>query len=430
MYLRFLLWEDNMFQKHTLNNGVRLVMEKIPYVKSVSLGFWIGAGSVNETAENNGITHFVEHMLFKGTGNRNAKQIAESIDSIGGQLNAFTSKECTCFYAKVLDEHLPIAVDVLTDMIFHSTFQSVEIEKEKSVILEEINMYEDSPEDIAHDLLSKTVFRTHELGLPVLGTEDTVTSFNREMLLAYVEQYYTVDNMVISIAGNFDEKELIDILEEKYKDFKNKKNPQISLKTPLFTRDTAVRYKDIEQIHVCLGLEGLPLTNQDLYPLMVMNNIFGGSMSSRLFQNIREDKGLAYSVFSYPSSYREIGLLTIYAGVGINQFEEVIRLIGEEIRILKKSGLTKDELHKSKEQLKGSYILGLESTSSRMTAIGKSELLINRIYTPKEILEKIDKVTLADVSKVIEKIFVQDKTSLTLVGKVDENKEVYNLLDF
>ncbi|MEW9121880.1 MAG: pitrilysin family protein [Thermotaleaceae bacterium] len=419
-----------MFQKHTLNNGVRLVMEKIPYVKSVSLGFWIGAGSVNETAENNGITHFVEHMLFKGTGNRNAKQIAESIDSIGGQLNAFTSKECTCFYAKVLDEHLPIAVDVLTDMIFHSTFQSVEIEKEKSVILEEINMYEDSPEDIAHDLLSKTVFRTHELGLPVLGTEDTVTSFNREMLLAYVEQYYTVDNMVISIAGNFDEKELIDILEEKYKDFKNKKNPQISLKTPLFTRDTAVRYKDIEQIHVCLGLEGLPLTNQDLYPLMVMNNIFGGSMSSRLFQNIREDKGLAYSVFSYPSSYREIGLLTIYAGVGINQFEEVIRLIGEEIRILKKSGLTKDELHKSKEQLKGSYILGLESTSSRMTAIGKSELLINRIYTPKEILEKIDKVTLADVSKVIEKIFVQDKTSLTLVGKVDENKEIYNLLDF
>ncbi|MTI57354.1 M16 family metallopeptidase [Geosporobacter ferrireducens] len=419
-----------MFKKYTLSNGVRLVAEKIPYVKSVTLGFWIEAGSIHEETNNNGITHFVEHMLFKGTDKRSAREIAESFDSIGGQLNAFTSKECTCFYAKVLDTHLSIAIDVLTDMLFHSSFNPGEIEKEKSVVLEEINMYEDSPEDLAHELLSKTVFKHHKLGMPVLGTGETVTSFDRRKLVSFIEEHYSIENIVVSVAGNFDEDQLIEQLEEKFNHFTNRKSTRKVENNPSFNAEGITRYKDIEQLHICLGLEGASLTSRDLYPLLIMNNIFGGSMSSRLFQNIREDKGLAYSVFSYPSSYKEIGLLTVYAGINPSQLDEVLKLINYEIRNLKKDGLTKDELHKSKEQLKGSYMLGLESTSSRMSAIGKSELLINRIYSPKEILEKIDQVTLSDVREVIDKVFVVEKSALAVVGKVEQDKDLMSLLDY
>ena len=419
-----------MFEKHTLSNGVRLVVEKIPYVKSVTLGFWIEAGSIHEDADRNGITHFVEHMLFKGTDTRSAREIAESFDSIGGQLNAFTSKECTCFYGKVLDTHLSIAIDVLTDMLFHSSFNPREIEKEKGVILEEINMYEDSPEDLVHELLSNTVFKHHNLGMPVLGTAKTVTGFDRQKLLSFVENYYTMENMVISVAGNFDENSLIEQLEEKLNAISSKKRTQKPESRPSFSPDGVIRYKDIEQLHICLGLEGASLKSQDLYPLLIVNNVFGGSMSSRLFQNIREDKGLAYSVFSYPSSYKEIGLLTIYAGINPNQLDEVLKLINQEIHVLKKDGLTKDELHKSKEQLKGSYMLGLESTSSRMSAIGKSELLLNRTYSPKEIIEKIDQVTIQDVRRVIDRVFISDNSALAIVGKVEKDKNLSGFLDY
>ncbi|SHI78730.1 Predicted Zn-dependent peptidase [Geosporobacter subterraneus DSM 17957] len=419
-----------MFQKYTLSNGVRLVVEKIPYVKSVTLGFWIEAGSIHEDADSNGITHFVEHMLFKGTDTRSAREIAESFDSIGGQLNAFTSKECTCFYGKVLDTHLSIAIDVLTDMLFHSSFNPREIEKEKGVIIEEINMYEDSPEDLVHELLSNTVFKHHNLGMPVLGTAKTVTSFDRQKLLSFVENYYTMENMVISVAGNFDENSLIEQLEEKLNAISSKKRTQKPESRPSFSPDGVIRYKDIEQLHICLGLEGASLKSQDLYPLLIVNNVFGGSMSSRLFQNIREDKGLAYSVFSYPSSYKEIGLLTIYAGINPNQLDEVLKLINQEIHVLKKDGLTKDELHKSKEQLKGSYMLGLESTSSRMSAIGKSELLLNRTYSPKEIIEKIDQVTIQDVRRVIDRVFISDNSALAIVGKVEKDKNLSGFLDY
>ncbi len=419
-----------MFQKYTLSNGVRLVVENIPYVKSVTLGFWIEAGSIHEEANNNGITHFVEHMIFKGTDKRSAREIAESFDSIGGQLNAFTSKECTCFYAKVLDTHLSIAIDVLTDMVFHSSFNPEEIEKEKSVVLEEINMYEDSPEDLAHELLSKTVFKHHKLGMPVLGTAETVSGFDRKKLVSFIEENYTIENMVISVAGNFDENQLIEQLEEKLSNFSKKKDVQKPGDNRSFNPEEIIRYKDIEQLHICLGLEGTSLTSKDLYPLLIVNNIFGGSMSSRLFQNIREDKGLAYSVFSYPSSYKEMGLLTVYAGINPNQLDEVLKLINYEIKHLKKDGLTNDELFKSKEQLKGSYMLGLESTSSRMSAIGKSELLMNHIYTPKEILEKINQVTMSQVRQVIDKVFVSEKSALAVVGKLEKDKNLKGFLDY
>lgn len=417
-----------MYQKIRLSNGVRVVLEKIPHVKSVSLGFWVKTGSINENLDNNGITHFIEHMLFKGTKNRTAKEIAESIDDIGGQLNAFTSKECTCYYAKVLDDHIGIAIDVLTDMIFNSTFNSVEIEKEKSVVLEEISMYEDSPEDNAHDLLSRTIFKEQSLGLPVLGRRDTVGSFDREMLIEYMKNYYTVENMVVSIAGNFNEEEIIKRIEEKFKNFTNKSNQQKSLDEPKFMIDTGFKYKDIEQLHLCISFQGVPLRSDDYYPLLLMNTVFGGSMSSRLFQNIREDKGLAYSIFSYPSAYQQIGLFTIYAGINPSQLEEVNLLIKEEINKIRKDGLTEGELIKAKEQLKGNYILGLESTSSRMLSIGKSELFLEKIYSQKEVLEKIDNIKMEDIRNVIDKIFVLDQATVAVVGKVDQETKVNELL--
>ncbi|MFZ5966536.1 MAG: M16 family metallopeptidase [Bacillota bacterium] len=420
-----------MFQKHILSNGIRVVIEKIPYVRSVSVGIWVGIGSTNENFNNNGITHFIEHMLFKGTKSRTAKDIAESIDSLGGQLNAFTGKECTCYYTKTLDTHLPIALDVLTDMIFHSEFQPDEIEKEKGVVLEEISMYEDSPEDMAHDLLSKTVFNKHSLGMPILGTSHTVSSFTREVCLQYIEDNYSTENIVVSVAGNFEEQQLIDLLEEKFSSFHKTRAEQcIKPQHPQFLQDSSTKHKDIEQLHICIGLEGISLGSKELYPMMVMNNIFGGSMSSRLFQSIREDKGLAYSVFSYPSSYKHTGLFTIYAGINPKQLDSVMTIINQEINDLKKIGLTVDELNKSKEQLKGSYILGLESTSSRMTAIGKSELLLNKIYSPKEVLDRIDSITLDEVHAVISKVFTTGKLSTALVGRIDGEKNISEFLTF
>ncbi|MCT4594667.1 MAG: insulinase family protein [Anaeromicrobium sp.] len=419
-----------MYKKFKLSNGTRIIMEKIPHVKSISLGIWVNVGSVDETVENNGITHFIEHMLFKGTKNRSAKEIAAAIDDIGGQLNAFTGKECTCYYAKVLDSHINIAVDVLSDMVFNSSLDEREIEKEKNVVLEEISMYEDSPEENAHDLLFKTIYKDDSLGYPILGTRDIISNLTRDKLVEHMEKFYVPENMVISVAGNFDEKYLINMLEEKIISIGKKKNIQLKndKEKPNFNREIGMKYKDIEQLHLCIGLESFSMGSENVYPLLVMNTIFGGSMSSRLFQNIREDKGLAYSVFSYPTSYRNSGIFTIYAGINPKQLEKVCLSIREEIDLIKNKGLGKEELLKAKEQLKGSYILGLEGTSSRMMGIGKSELLLNRVYTQKEVLDKIDNIEMDHIKRVIDKIFSKENMSVSLVGNIDKDINIKKYL--
>lgn len=413
-----------MYNKITLDNGLRIVTEYIPYVKSVSIGVWVEAGSRKETLENNGVSHFIEHMLFKGTKNRTAKEIAESIDNIGGQINAFTSKECTCYYAKVLDSHIDVAVDVLSDMLFNSLFDEDEISKEKSVVYEEIKMYEDSPEDLVHDLLSQTIFNKNSLSLPILGSRESLEKLTRESIINYFESFYIPSNTVISIAGNFNLNDTIKLIEKHFSKWEAKINIADKYEKPIIYHSISKKKKDIEQLHFCLGTEGISQGQDELYALLILNNIFGGSMSSRLFQDIREDKGLVYSIYSYPSSYKDSGIFTIYAALNADNFIKVIDIIMDNISIIKKDYLTEEEIYRSKEQLKGNYILGLESTSSRMTSIGKSELLLGKVISPQEIASKIDKIELEDIISVVNKIFDKSKYNIAYVGNFDNENEI------
>lgn len=407
-----------MFKKVQLSNGLRLVYEKIPYVRSVSVGIWVGTGSRNETSENNGISHFIEHMLFKGTTKRSAKDIAECIDAIGGQINAFTGKECTCYYTKTLDTHLDIAVDVLSDMFFNSSFASDDINVEKRVVIEEIGMYEDTPEELVHDIFSEMVWDGNPLGYPILGTEMCINKFDKDMILKYMNEFYTPYNTVISVAGNFDEAKLIELVNQSFQDWKFGKTFSNKFSPAQYKVNKIVREKDTEQVHLCMGFEGVEHGNEKLYSLLSLNNILGGGMSSRLFQTIREKRGLVYSIYSYPSTYQGSGLFVIYAGMNPEYLQTVIDLTKSELNNIIKDGITKDELSKTKEQLKGNYILGLESTSSRMNSIGKSELMLGKINTPEEVLQKIDRVNMDSVDEMIKRVLDFEKMSISAVGNI------------
>ncbi|HEX2945422.1 MAG TPA: pitrilysin family protein [Clostridia bacterium] len=407
-----------MLNKYKLSNGIRVVCENIPYVRSVSIGVWVGTGSQDENPRNNGVSHFIEHMVFKGTEKRSAAEIAESIDNIGGQINAFTGKECTCFYTKVLDEHITVAVDVLSDMLLNSVFAPKDIALEKKVILEEIGMYEDSPEELVHDILTETVWGGNAIGYPILGTSRSLRGINRNVITGYISEHYIPENIVISVAGNYDENSLKELLEEYFGGWKSKAVPKNGGPAVEFKPETCVREKETEQVHMCIGFEGIRNGDDKLYPLLAVNNILGGGMSSRLFQKIREKKGLVYSIYSYPTTYNDAGLFTIYAGMKPENLGNVTELIYDEIRLLMKKGFTEQELEKSIEQLKGNYILGLESTSSRMNSIGKSELLLGYINTPDEILKKIQAISMEDVNGIIRNIFNMDKKGISIVGNV------------
>ncbi|MCY7885799.1 insulinase family protein [Bacillus spizizenii] len=395
-----------MIKRYTCQNGVRVVLENNPTVRSVAIGVWIGTGSRHETPEINGISHFLEHMFFKGTSTRSAREIAESFDRIGGQVNAFTSKEYTCYYAKVLDEHANYALDVLADMFFHSTFDENELKKEKNVVYEEIKMYEDAPDDIVHDLLSKATYGNHSLGYPILGTEETLASFNGDSLRQYMHDYYTPDRVVISVAGNISDSFIKDV--EKWFGSYEAKGKATGLEKPEFYTEKLTRKKETEQAHLCLGFKGLQVGHERIYDLVVLNNVLGGSMSSRLFQDVREDKGLAYSVYSYHSSYEDSGMLTIYGGTGANQLQQLSETIQETLATLKRDGITSKELENSKEQMKGSLMLSLESTNSKMSRNGKNELLLGKHKTLDEIINELNAVNLERVNGLARQLFTDD----------------------
>lgn len=407
----------NIFEDK-LSNGVRVVSERLKDYRSVSISLWVKAGSVDEGEGEGGISHFIEHMIFKGTKNRTASEIASQMDALGGNLNAFTSKECTCFYAKVLDEHLPLAADMISDMALNSKLSDDDIEREKGVVVEKINMAADSPEDIAHESIVSLMFEDDPLQKPILGTTQSVMSMTRDDMINYMAKRYVAGNMVIACAGNFERESLIEVLEKSFKDV-SIANAVQDRNYGNMRQNRAIRsiHKDIEQVHICLGLPGFPMDTKGQYPLVALSNILGGTMSSRLFQRIREEEGLAYSVYSFPTSYCTAGYFGLYAGTGDKQAEMVIDIMMEELYRLKKDGLTDAELRRSKEQLKGSYILGLESTSSHASAIGKSALLRGKVSSEHEVLERVQSITMDDINGIIPKVLDFSRLCTVFVGK-------------
>lgn len=418
-----------MYNLITLSNGLKIALEKIDYVNSVSVGLWVKNGSRNENVYNNGISHFIEHMFFKGTYNRNAKEIAECIEDVGGQLNAFTGKETTCYYVKILDSHIDLALDVIADMLFNSKFDKEDIEKEKGVIIEEINMNEDSPEDVLMDLHSKAIWGEEAIALPILGSIDTVTSFTREQILEYLGDHYIPGNCVLSIAGKFDINKIESLAEKYFGNWKYNKNEIVNYTKPNISNKHLFQKKKIEQLHISLGLNGLEIGHEDAYALILLNNILGGGASSILFQKIREEKGRCYSIYSYLTSFSNTGVVSIYTGLNPKYSLEVVELIKEEIIKFSKSKISKERLIKSKEQMKGNYILGLESTSSRMFNNGKSVLFLDKINKPEDIIKKIDSIDMEKIQRVMEYTFKNGILNSAYVGDKLDLNEVTLLLE-
>lgn len=383
-----------MYETFTLSNGLRVIAEQLPHLRSVAVGLWVGAGSMQETPAENGLSHFLEHMLFKGTETRTAKEIAEAFDGIGGQLNAFTGKECTCYYGKVMDEHLPIAMDVLTDLLLNATIDDAELEKERGVILEEIAMVEDTPDDIVFDLLSEAAYEGTVLAQTILGPSERIAAYQRADLLAYRGTHYRPDNTVLAVAGRFDLQMLRDLAEKHLGSWPAQAVPAAIDTTARFTAGIRRKDKDVEQVHLSMAFPGVALGHDDTYPLAVFNNLFGGGMSSRLFQRIREDSGMAYSVYSFPSSLPGSGQYTLYAGTSPQHAEAVARMLREETERVLRDGVPEAEFRMAREQLKGGYILGQESASSRMSGIGRGTLLMDRARSEDEVIERIKAVTL------------------------------------
>ena len=405
-----------MYKRRTLNNGIKVIYEHIPYVKSISIGVWIKSGSRYENTCNNGVSHFIEHMLFKGTKNRSSKQISEEIEALGGQLNAFTSRESTCYYVKILDAHYDTGIDLLSDMIINPTFSNEEIEKEKSVILEEISMYEDLPEDLVADIQFDSIWKDNTLSYPILGTEGTVSNFTRDMVVDYYKSRYTPCNTVISVVGNFNEKDLLDKINCCFSTWDNKTDIDLKEDIPTLHKKVAVKNKPIEQVHVALTLKGYESGSKELYSLLAVNNYFGSGTSSKLFQSIREDKGYVYTIYSFPSSYKNSGIITIYFACNPVYLNDALELIKSEMKEIYINKIPSSEINKLKEQLKGNYILGLEGLSNTMFGIGKAELMLGKVNTPDEILEKIDSITKDDIDKTIEYVFSDGIISLAAVG--------------
>lgn len=411
-----------MYHKSTLTNGVRVVSEVIPYVKSVTLGIWVGTGARSEDQTNHGISHFIEHMVFKGTKNRSAKDIAETVDEVGGQLNAFTGKEYTCYYIKVLDTHLELALDVLSDMILNSKFDVEDIQREREVVLEEVHMYEDTPDELVHDLHIKNIWSGHDLGRNILGTLSSIEKFDQTLIHNYYQNFYTPDNIVIAAAGNLSHERLEELSKRYFGKMTGQKKQCQSLAPTLLPAYT-IQTKEIEQVHLCLSTRSVPQSSPAIYTFHILNNLLGGGISSRLFQSIREEKGLAYSIYSYQTNYSDAGLFSIYAGTRPSNTVEVTKLIWENINELKRSGITEKELKKTKEQLKGNLLLGLESSSSRMSRIGKLELTMRHYQTLDEVVRKIDNVTLEDLHNITQEFFVPETTSFTALGPITEEVE-------
>lgn len=386
-----------------LNCGTTVIMEKSERVQSAALGIWVRAGASDEWDEVSGVSHFIEHMMFKGTKNRTAKQIAEDVDKIGGVFNAFTGKEATCYYIKTLSSNICRGAEILLDMLTGSKFDQEEMDRERKVICEEIKMVKDTPDDDVYDTISELVAGGNPLGRSILGTPESLVGIDRSRLVDYRDQMYARDSIVVAVAGNFDEEAIEAIFEDRLTSLRDKK-PKKEIQLKPYQQSFNVKVRDIEQTHICLATPGIALDDPRYYAFVLLNSIFGGSMSSRLFQNIREQKGLAYSVCSMNLFSSYWGFFSIYAGVSPEKAEEALDAIHYELDTLRESGVTEEELAMAKEQMKSSYIFGLESVNSRMFSIGKNKLLLDRVYAEEEVLSSFDRVTREDIREVAEMI--------------------------
>ena len=404
-----------MVVREVLDNGLRLITETMPHVRSVTIGVWLTRGSRHESDERSGIAHFVEHMLFKGSDTRSAEDIAQAIDSIGGQLDAFTAKEYASYYIKVLDEHLPLAVDLLSDIVLRPAFAAEEIEREKKVILEEIKMVEDTPDDLVHEVFTQYFWEGHPLGRPILGSKETVEALTRDAIREYFEGAYVGSNIIVSAAGNIEHAKVRDLIQQAFGSVK-RDGDRLNGTPPKVVAQVITRTKEIEQSHVCLGTTSYPQRHDDRYVSYILNTVLGGSMSSRLFQNVREKRGLAYSVFSGMSAYRDAGNLTIYAGCANDAIEEVVDLCVLELKALKRTRVPESELRRAKDHLKGSLMLSLENTASRMSHLARQEIYFDRHFGLDETLAGVESVSAEDVQRVANELFSGGQLAATVVG--------------
>lgn len=390
----------------------------MPHVRSVSIGVWLARGSRHEAQPLSGIAHFVEHMLFKGTATRSAEDIAQAVDSIGGQMDAFTSKEYAAYYLKVLDEHLPLAIDVLADIVSNPAFRDDDIEREKKVVLEEIKMVEDTPDDLVHELFTEHFWAGHPLGRPILGLPETVGALNAAALRRYFDAVYTAPNLIVTAVGNIEHERVMEMVGRAFENVSSRSEPMAEGR-PLVIPQVVIRNKELEQSHVCLGTSGYQQDHDDRYASYVLNTVLGGSMSSRLFQNVREKRGLAYSVFSGLSAYRDAGSITVYAGCANDAVSELVDVVVAELRKIKDEPLPGAELQRAKDHLKGSLMLSLESTSSRMSNLGRQEIYFDRQSSLDETLQGISSVTEGDVQRVARDLFAEGRLAATVLGAVN-----------
>ena len=406
-------------QKETLPNGLVVITEPMEHVHSVSVGIWLRSGSRREPAELNGISHFIEHMVFKGTRRRTAEDIAREVDRVGEMLDAFTSKEMVCFNTRVLDEHLSKAFDVLADMVLEPKFAPEDIEREQSVILEEIRMTQDNPEDLVHELFTQNFWNSHSLGKPILGTPETVSAFDRKTLESWFRKWYAPNNLVVTAAGHLTHAQLLDLVTDRFAKLAPAEDGLADPQPHAVPHVTLRTKHELEQVHICIGVPALPMTDHRRFAVSVLNNILGGGMSSRLFQNIRERQGLAYAIFSEMNSYRDTGMLSVYAGTSLETAAQVVRSILDEFRLMRDEPLDAEELRRAMDHLKGATLLALEGTGQRMNSLARYHIYFNRHFTPKELIALLEKVTPEDVQQVAREFFQPNRIAASVVGNLD-----------
>ena len=407
-------------ERQVLPNGLTILTERMDHIRSVSMGIWIRSGSRHEDPRVNGITHFVEHMVFKGTTSRSAEDIARQVDSIGGNMDAFTGKETICFNVKVLDEHLPIAVDILSDMVLHPTFDGKEIGRERGVILEEIKMDEDNPDYLVHEIFTQNFFKGHPLGKPILGTKETVRRFDQESIWAYYGGKFAPGNMIISAAGNLQHQDFVDLLRQRFEQLPAGPN-DCWRDTPPKTNSRIIlrNKKALEQVQICIGVPSYPISHERRYVTYILNTLLGGGMSSRLFQNVREKQGLVYSIFSELNPFRDVGMLSVYAGTSRESAPKVVRSIVHEFCELKKQAISQEELKRAKDQLKGSLMLSLESSTARMSNLARQEMYYDHFLSMDEIINRIQAVSAEDLLRSANELFQPELIAVTVLGNLN-----------